>query len=56
VDRLREGMIQQGKPGVIHTYPEADQGFFNETRRETYRSEDATLAWNRTLEFLGRHV
>jgi carboxymethylenebutenolidase len=56
VDRLREGMAQQGKTGVVHTYADADQGFFNEARRETHRAEDAALAWERMLAFLAEQL
>ena len=53
VDVLAEGLRQHGKPGVIHVYPEADHAFFNDTRPEAYRAQDAKLAWERTLYFFG---
>jgi carboxymethylenebutenolidase len=56
VERLAQGFEQQGKPGVIHVYPEAEHGFMSESRPEVYHAKDAELAWNRTLAFLGAHV
>ena len=56
VDTLRQGLEQTRKPGEIHIYPEAEHGFFNETRSEAYRAQDAALAWDRTLQFLRTHL
>ena len=56
VDRLQQGFAVQGKPGVVHVYPEADHAFFNDTRREVYRPEDARLAWDRTKQFFNQYL
>lgn len=56
MDRLREGLAQQGKPGEVHVYPEADHGFCDEQRPEAYRAADAKLAWERTIGFLARYL
>ena len=56
VDRLRQGFEQQGKPGLVHVYLEADHAFFNDTRPEVYRPEDARLAWERTKRFFSQHL
>ena len=56
VDTLRQGLEQTRKSGEIHIYPEADHGFFNETRPEAYRHQDAALAWDRTLQFLRNNL
>lgn len=56
VDTLRQGLEQTRKPGEIHIYPEADHGFFNETRPEAYQANDAALAWERTLQFLRNNL
>ena len=56
VELLRQGLAKEGKPGEIHVYPEAQHAFFNDTRPEVYRAEDARLAWERTLQFLRRHL
>jgi len=56
VQTLRQGLEKFGKPGEVHVYPEADHGFFNESRPEAYRADDAALAWQRTLAFFGKHL
>ncbi len=37
-------------------YPNAEHGFFNDTRPGAYSEESARQAWIRTLEFLRRHL
>ncbi len=54
--RVQEGLTKYGKPGVVHTYPQADHAFFNDTRPDVYRADDARLAWERTLAFLRQHL
>ena len=56
VDALRAALEKNGQHGHAHVYPEADHAFYNETRPEVYRAEDARLAWERTLEFLRTHL
>jgi carboxymethylenebutenolidase len=56
VDRLRQGLEQFGKPGEVASYPQADHAFFNDTRPEVYRKDDAAEAWRRTLQFLANHL
>ena len=56
VDTLRQGFEQTGKSGEIHIYPDADHGFFNETRPDAHRAQDTALAWERTLAFLRRYL
>jgi carboxymethylenebutenolidase len=56
IDVLQEGLSKFGKPGVVHTYPDAEHAFFNDTRPEVYSSADAELAWDRTLAFLREHL
>jgi carboxymethylenebutenolidase len=55
VDRLRRALDRYGKVGEVITY-EAPHAFFNNSRRDTYRSEHAKDAWNRTLAFLAQHL
>jgi carboxymethylenebutenolidase len=55
-DRLNEGFEKFGKTGIVHVYPQADHAFFNDSRPEVYRAEDATLAWQRTMQFFGQHL
>ena len=56
VERLRQGLQQQGKPGEVVIYPDAGHAFFNDTRPEAYRPNDAQDAWRRTLSFLSTHL
>ncbi len=48
---LREG----GKTAEIHLYPKAGHAFFNETR-PSYNREAAADAWERTRNFLRKHL
>ncbi len=56
VERLRQGMAQHGKSGEVISYPDAGHAFFNDTRPEVYRREDAALAWEQTLSFLANYL
>ena len=56
VDRLRAALKEYGKTGEAKTYPGAPHAFFNDTRPDAYKSEEAADAWNRTLEFFGQHL
>ena len=56
VERLKEGLEKFGKPGAVQIYPEAGHAFFNDTRPEAYRPQDAQLAWQRSLAFFGEHL
>lgn len=56
VARLKEGLAQQGKPGEVIVYPDADHAFYNERRPEVYREADARDAWQRTVAFLRRYL
>jgi carboxymethylenebutenolidase len=55
VDALETAMVRAGRSPQIHRY-DADHAFFNNTRPEVYDAEAATLAWQRTIAFLGEHV
>ena len=55
-DRLNEGLQKFGKTGEVVIYPEAGHAFFNDTRSDVYRPDDARLAWERTLKFLQTHL
>ncbi len=52
VELLRQGREKFGKPIEVCVYPEAAHGFFNDTRPDGYRAQDAAAAWQRTLHFL----
>jgi len=51
IDKIKAG----GGTIEAHFYP-ADHAFFNDTRPTVYDKACADLAWERTLEFLGRHL
>ena len=55
-DRLSQGLAQFGKPGAVSTYAECQHGFFDDTRPEVYRKDDAAEAWRRTLAFFGAYL
>jgi carboxymethylenebutenolidase len=55
VDELESAMKAAGNPPEIHRY-EAAHAFFNQTRSEVYDAECSRLAWERTLEFLQKHL
>jgi carboxymethylenebutenolidase len=56
VERLQQGLKDHGKRGEVAIYPQADHAFFNNTRPEAYRPEDAVQAWQKTLAFLREYV
>ena len=56
VERLQQGMLQQSKPGAVHIYASAGHAFFNDTRPDAYSAPDATLAWDRTLQFFREYL
>ncbi len=54
VDGFEKALQQAGKPHQIYRY-DADHAFANPTGNR-YDREDAQLAWQRTLDFLGKTV
>ena len=55
VDALEADMKAAGNPPQIFRY-DAYHAFFNRTRPEVFDAEAATLAWDRTLGFLRKHL
>ncbi|MBI4354583.1 MAG: dienelactone hydrolase family protein [Candidatus Omnitrophica bacterium] len=55
-ERLAQGLKQFGRPGEVKIYPECPHAFFNDTRPEVYRPNEAQDAWQRTLLFLKQHL
>jgi carboxymethylenebutenolidase len=45
-----------GLDADFHVYPGADHAFFNDTRPEVYDPSAASLAWQRTTDFLQTHL
>lgn len=55
VDALEAALKGAGHPPEIYRY-DAAHAFFNEQRPEVHDPENARLAWQRTLDFLRRHL
>ena len=55
-DRLQQGLQQYGRPGEVKSYPACGHAFFNDTRPDVYRPNEAKDAWQRTLAFLTAHL
>lgn len=45
-----------GGDAVAFDYPGTEHAFFNNDRSAVYKAEAAELAWNRTIEFFGKHL
>jgi carboxymethylenebutenolidase len=56
VDRLEAALTQHGKRGEVMRYRGAPHAFFNDTRPESYRPDEARDAWDRTLKFFAQHL
>jgi carboxymethylenebutenolidase len=52
VRALERKIREAGREVTFHFYPGANHWFFEENRPDDYNPEAASLAWNRTLEFL----
>jgi len=52
---LIRSIESRGKEIEAHFY-DADHAFFNDTRPEVHNREAAALAWQRTLQFLNKHL
>jgi len=56
VHKLERDVKALGKSIEVVIYPGADHAFFNDTRPEVYNAEAAADAWQRTVEFLRKHL
>jgi len=56
VDRLEQFLKRTGRAGGVVRYREADHAFFNDTRKEVYREQDAKDAWGKALAFMRKHL
>ena len=54
VDGLEETLRLAGRPATFHLYPGTGHWFFEPDRPDAYNQAAASLAWDRTLEFLKR--
>ena len=52
----RDALAAAGKTVDAHLYPKVNHAFHNDTSAERYDAAAAKLAWQRTLDFLGRYV
>lgn len=56
VHALENRLKELGKSAEIHIYPDADHGFFNDTRPTVYNETVAKDAWQRVLEFFRQNL
>lgn len=54
VERMREALKKAGNPSAIIVYPEAEHGFFADTR-PSYRKDDAEDGWIRLLAWFKKY-
>lgn len=52
VDSLEEALRQAGRPVNFHHYPGTGHWFFEPDRADAFNQKAASLAWDRTLDFL----
>ena len=56
VERLRTTLHDLGKAGEVVIYKGLPHAFFNDTRKDVYRPEQARDAWKRTLNLFAREL
>jgi carboxymethylenebutenolidase len=56
MNRLSAALQQYGKEGEVKIYQDAPHAFFNDTRPDVYRAQDAQDAWQRAIDFFTRHL
>lgn len=56
VEKLEKELGSRGVEVQMFLYPGTEHAFFNDTRPEVYVPEAAAQAWQRTVEFLRRHL
>jgi len=56
VERLQQGLKQYGRPGEVKIYQDCPHAFFNDTRPDVHRPNEAKDAWQRTLQFLATRL
>lgn len=55
VDGLKAALQRAGRPASFHRYPGTGHWFFEPDRAQAFNQEAASLAWDRTLDFLNQH-
>ena len=53
---LEQQLKKLGKQIDVNIYPNTDHAFFNDTRPEVYNADASADAWQRTVEFLRKHL
>ena len=56
VERLTAALKKFGKSGEVKIYKGCSHGFFNDTRPDVYRPEEAKDAWQRTLKLFAANL
>jgi carboxymethylenebutenolidase len=56
VDRLAAALKKFDKPGEVKVYKGCSHGFFNDTRADVYRPEEAQDAWEHTLKLFAANL
>jgi carboxymethylenebutenolidase len=56
VQKLANDIRSAGKQIEVHSYPDADHAFFNDTRPDAYDESAARDAWQRTTGFFHEHL
>ncbi len=54
--RLEAALKEHQKEAEVLIYKDAPHAFFNDTRPEVHRAEDAADAWRRAIEFFNLHL
>ncbi|MGH9895117.1 MAG: dienelactone hydrolase family protein, partial [bacterium] len=56
VQRLRAALKKYNKPGEVKTYPDCSHAFFNDTRKDVYKPNEAKDAWSRATTFFRQYL
>jgi carboxymethylenebutenolidase len=56
IEPMRANLQQAGREATIHVYPGTGHWFAEPERVDAYNAEAAELAWQRTVEFLRKHL
>jgi carboxymethylenebutenolidase len=56
IDALERALRDAGRDVTFYTYPDSGHWFMEDNRTDAFNPDAAALAWQRTLEFLRRHI
>jgi carboxymethylenebutenolidase len=56
VKKMQKALKAAGKDAELYTYPGTSHWFFESDRVDAYNAQAATLAWERTVQFLGKYL